>query len=197
MKLHHKVQAVERVFRELDKELAAFKDATGLYCIAGCGLCCKKPDIAASPLEFLPLAYHLFKEEKALQWLEEIQTQSDTTICLAFRAMLGQDDKGFCSQYNHRGLICRLFGFSAMLDKHGQPKLATCKTIKNERPEEFVKATRHIESGKKVPVMRNHYFKLRNIDPDLANMLIPINQAIKIALDIVLSYYAYRKPRRA
>lgn len=197
MKLHHKVQAVERVFRELDKELAAFKDATGLHCISGCGLCCKKPDIAASPLEFLPLAYHLFKENKALQWLEQIQHNPDESICLIFRPMLGQHDKGFCSQYNHRGLICRLFGFSAMLDKHGQPKLTTCKTIKNETPLEFAAATAHIEARKKVPIMRNHYFKLRNIDPELANMLIPINQAVKTALEIVLSYYAYRKPRRA
>ncbi|UII28269.1 YkgJ family cysteine cluster protein [Fulvivirga maritima] len=197
MSIYRKVQAVERVFSNLEKELAAFKNATGLHCISGCGLCCKKPDISASPLEFLPLAYSLFKEDLAYQWLEELQASGSEPICKIFRPLLTDGDTGFCSNYKYRGLICRLFGYSAMLDKQGTPQLVTCKTIKTELPQAVLTAQQHIAEGKKTPVMRNYYFQLRSIDSELGQNLMPINQAILEALKIVLSYYAYRKPRRA
>jgi uncharacterized protein len=196
MSVYRKVQAVEKVFDNLEKDLASFKNATGIKCLSGCGMCCHSPEINATPLEFLPLAYDLYKKGLAYLWLEEMQ-QNDTPICKTFKPLKLHDDKGFCSQYKHRGLICRLFAFSANRNKHGQPTLATCKTIKGEYPAEYKKAVDHIDAGGKVPIMTDYYHQLRSIDQDLGRQPIPINKAITEALKVVLSHYAYRRPRRA
>jgi len=194
--LFRKVQAVERVFKQLEKDLAAFQHATNLKCITGCGRCCTTPNITATPLEFLPLAYHLFKQGLALEWYQKLG-DNPTSTCYVFNHLIVEGSAGNCSQYNHRGLICRLFGFSAMKNKYGKPQLVTCKTIKEERPEEFAKAKNHIALGKPTPLMSNYYFQLQAIDGVLGRSLIPINQAIREALKFVLSYYAYRRPRSA
>lgn len=196
MSIYRKVQAVEKVFKALEKELSTFKNGTGLNCLSGCGLCCLKPDITATPLEFLPFAYELHKHDLAYQWLEDIQA-SETTTCKILKPMLAEGETGFCSQYKHRGLICRLFGFAASRNKMGELELATCKTIKTEFPDQYQNAKNRIKGGGQVPIMTNFYHQLRAIDTELGRQLMPINKAIEEALKVVLSYYAYRKPRRA
>ena len=196
MTLYRKVQAVERVFKQLEKDLAAFQHATNLKCIAGCGRCCTTPNISATPLEFLPLAYHLHKQGLALEWFHNIRDHKELT-CYIFNHLVLEGSKGNCSQYNHRGLICRLFGFSAMRNKYGSAQLVTCKTLKENRPLEYQNAQEHISNGKNVPIMSNYYYQLQSIDNNLCGKLMPINEAIREALKIVLSYYAYRRPRSA
>lgn len=197
MSVYRKVRAVERVFSNLEREVATFQGATGMKCVSGCGLCCKKPDIAASPLEFLPLAYHLYRNGQAYDWLQSLLADKENPICKAFKPFVSEGDKGFCGRYEHRGLICRLFGFSAMLDKQGVPQLVTCKTIKTDLSEAYQRGVAHIAEGNAIPVMRNFYFQLRAIDADLGQRLMPINQAIVEALKVVLSYYAYRQRKGA
>ena len=68
MQLHHKVRAVEKVFSSLQKEIESFQGESGLSCVANCGFCCTKADIEASALEFLPLAYALYKKGEAMNW---------------------------------------------------------------------------------------------------------------------------------
>lgn len=195
MSVYRKVQMVEKVFRQAEKDVATFQQATGLKCLSGCGMCCLKPDISASILEFMPLAYHLYKQGQAHQWLEQFQT-SDSSICLNLNALTITDSGGFCKNYRYRGMICRLFGFSAMLGKNKTPQLVTCKTIKNEYPDNVATANNHIKSGKSTPIISRYYEQLRGIDPELGRNLIPINKAIEEAIKVVLGYYAYRQPRR-
>lgn len=196
MILYRKVQAVERVFKGLEKDVAAFKRATNLRCISSCGRCCTKPDIAASTIEFLPLAYHLYKQGKALEWYHKLEENKDP-ICQLFSPVYLENLGGMCTQYQYRGLICRLFGFSAKLDKNGTPQIVTCRAIKEEFPGPYQAAINHIADGKTTPIMRNYYFQLQAIDSNLCTKLLPINDAIKEALKVVLSYYAYRRPRSA
>lgn len=196
MILYRKVQAVEKLFRQLEKDVATFQQATTMKCKSACGLCCMKPDIAASPLEFLPLAYHLHKNGKANEMYEQLK-ESDQKICMNLNAFLSEQAGGFCSNYAHRGLICRLFGFSAMIGKNHKRQLVTCKTIKTEMPESFARAEAHIASNRSTPVISNYYYQLKSIDQDMGNSMLPINQAMLEALKIVLSYYAYRHPRKA
>ncbi|MBC2839446.1 YkgJ family cysteine cluster protein [Robiginitalea sp. SC105] len=195
MILYHKVRAVERVFRQLEKEVATFQQATNLSCLSGCGKCCRKPDIFATPLEFLPLAYHLFKANEAQAWYDKLKEETDG-LCPAFAPFLKPGAGGFCNAYGNRGLICRIFGFSAVLDKLGNPRLATCRTIKEEKPLEVTRATEHIRSGGAVPLTRDYYFQLLAIDEKLAGRHLPIREAIREALEAVLAYYAYRRPRK-
>ena len=56
-----KVRKVEKVFKQLDKEAEKFGKQSKLKCLTNCNLCCLKKGLEANVLEFLPLAYHLVK----------------------------------------------------------------------------------------------------------------------------------------
>lgn len=190
MKLPEKVVAVEQVFTKLDREIAHFQSWSGLHCKRGCGKCCFKADIEATILEFLPFALHLYKNNHAEQWLEKIE-QSDSSVCLILNPT--QSGAGLCSEYTHRGLICRLFGYSARTNKYDKKELVTCQLIKTEQRENFDKAEIEIANRAHVPVMSHYYMQLHSIDFELTKDFYPINTAIKRAIEVVLSYYAYRR----
>jgi uncharacterized protein len=184
-----KVQAIEWVFHDLDEAISAFQTSSTLHCKWGCGKCCFKPDIEATILEFLPLAHHLYQANQAHTWLEKFQA-SDQDVCHVLNAT--QAAAGLCSEYAHRGLICRLFGYSARINKYGKKELITCQVIKTEQQSAFNSASEKITGEMEIPVMNQYYMRLHAIDPDLARDFYPINQAIKKAIETVLHYYAYR-----
>jgi Fe-S-cluster containining protein len=188
--MEEKVQAVERVFDHLDKEIAQFQSWSTLHCKFGCGKCCFKPDIEATVLEFLPFAYHLYKNDLAMEWFERLEADVPET-CLILNPT--QSGVGLCSEYSHRGLICRLFGYSARTSKYGRKELVTCEIIKTEQPEMFEMARHKVEDeSESVPMMHAYYLRLHAIDPDLSRDFYPINVAIRKAIETVLAYYAYR-----
>lgn len=191
--LPEKVKAVKRVYASLDNAIAQLQQDSGLHCLSGCGECCKKPDIEATPLEFLPLALQFYDEGRAEIALEEIR-QSKSTLCYVFRPHV-TNFGGLCNEYPHRGLICRLFGFTARRNKEGQSELVTCKLIKEQQKELYEQVVTDIRSGKKVPVMSDYYTRISNIDPSLTQFY-PINEAMVKAIETVLHYYAYRKRRK-
>ena len=189
MRLEEKVNAVKQVFENLDQQIAGFQESTALHCTWGCGKCCFKPDIEATILEFLPFAFHLHQLGQAEEWLDEWDG-SDSSICHILNPT--QATAGLCSEYAHRGLICRLFGYSARTNKYGKKELITCQIIKTEQADAFEKATAEIDNGLPVPVMNQFYMQLHGIDFELTRDFYPINEAIKKAIETVLQYYAYR-----
>lgn len=186
--MEEKVKSVEAVFDKLDAEISKFQATTSLHCQWGCGKCCFKPDIEATVLEFLPFALHLYRSNEAEDWLARLQTDAD--VCLILSPTQG--GAGLCSQYKHRGLICRLFGYSARTNKYGKRELVTCQIIKTEQATAFAEAERKIDVGLDVPVMNEFYMQLASIDFDLSRDFFPINAAIRKAIETVLHYYAYR-----
>ena len=190
MRLQEKVFAVEKLFNELDEEIAKFQSKSSLHCKAGCGKCCFKPDIEATVLEFLPFALTQYRLGKAEEWLEKLGTV-ESTLCTLLNPTQG--GAGLCSQYASRGLICRLFGYSARTNKYGRNELVTCQIIKTEQSEAYQLAVKGIDEGDPVPVMSHFYMQLHAIDADLARDFFPINEAIKRAIETVLHYYAYRE----
>lgn len=189
MQLEEKVNAVKQVLEKLDQQISDFQSATGLHCKWGCGKCCFKPDIEATILEFLPFAFHLYQLAKAEEWLDKLN-ESDSSICYILNPT--QTSAGLCSEYEHRGLICRLFGYSARTNKYGKKELITCQIIKTEQAEAYEKATVEIDNGLPVPVMNQFYMQLHSIDFELTQTFYPINEAIKKAIETVLQYYSYR-----
>jgi Fe-S-cluster containining protein len=181
---------VEEVFVDLDQAISGFQSRTTLHCKFGCGKCCLKADIEATVLEFLPFAQYLYEHEQAFEWLEKIKN-NDQDVCLILNET--QSGAGLCSEYVHRGLICRLFGYSARTNKYGSRELVTCQIIKTEQTEAYEKTHLAIEKDQEeVPVMNHYYMRLHAIDPELARDFYPVNQAIKRAIETVLHYYAYR-----
>jgi uncharacterized protein len=187
--LEEKVRAVEQVFQHLDNAISTFQNASTLHCQFGCGKCCFKPDIEATILEFLPFAFHLQQEGKAEAWFDDLQA-TDIPICRILNPT--QSGAGLCSAYPHRGLICRLFGYSARTNKYGKHELVTCTIIKTEQAAAYLEAERQIEGGGQVPVMTDYYMQLHAIDFELTREYFPINKAIQKAIETVLQYYAYR-----
>ncbi len=192
MSIKRKVKAVERVFKSLDEQINQLKISTSLHCIAGCGKCCFKEDIEASPVEFLPLAYHWFEEGLALDIYERIQHAS-SKICINYAPLTIDDyNSGNCHSYHYRGLICRIFGYGATRDKLGMLRFTTCRLIKETQPTSVLLAEKELQIDNRIPVFADYYKKLYQIDFKLASQLLPINQAIKTALEEVMQYYAYR-----
>jgi Fe-S-cluster containining protein len=192
MAIELKVRLVEELFDRLDNEITNFKSETKLNCLSGCGKCCSKPDIDASPLEFLPWALHLFLNGKAEETLLELNNSSIST-CHIYRPLaLLEEYNGSCSNYKYRGLICRLFGYAANRDKYGELRLATCKIIKDNQLENFNNTEEAISKGLYVPIFTDYYMQLAQIDYRMGVTLLPINQALKMAIEEVLQYYAYR-----
>jgi Fe-S-cluster containining protein len=189
MSLPEKVEEVKQVFKELDEQIEKFQTATGLHCKFGCGKCCFKSDIEATVLEFIPFAFHLYHTEQAEEWFNKLN-QQESSICAILNPT--QPGAGLCSEYPYRGLICRLFGFSARTNKYGKKELVTCQIIKEEQKENFDKATIKIENGLDIPVMNQFYMRLHSIDFELTSVFYPINEAIERAIEVVLQYYAYR-----
>lgn len=192
MSIERRVALVEELFHNLDLEITELKSHTKLTCITGCGKCCVHPELDASSLEFLPWAFHLFlngEAEKVLKTLNE----TTTNTCFIYNPLsLLDKNKGNCSNYKYRGLICRLFGFGANTDKYGQLRLVTCKIIKEGQKEEFDTTTEKINDGLPVPIFTDYYMNLSQIDFKLGNIIVPINKALKLAIEEVLQYYAYR-----
>ena len=192
MAIELKVGQVEKLFERLENEITAFKSETSLHCLTGCGKCCSKSDIDASPLEFLPWALHLFLNGKAEEMLAELDNSSIST-CHIFRPLaLLEEYNGSCSNYRYRGLICRLFGYAASRDKYGELRLATCKIIKENQLENYNNTEEAISKGLYVPIFTDYYMQLSQIDYRLATTMLPINEALKMAIEEVLHYYAYR-----
>lgn len=190
MPFEESVARVESLFEKLDQEIAAFQGETTLHCAWGCGKCCFKADIEATILEFLPFANHLFSQGHAGEWLARLKS-TESTICLILNPT--SQAAGLCSEYKYRGLICRLFGYSARTNKHGAKELVTCQVIKTEQKEAFESAEVKIAAGLAVPVMSQYYFQLMAIDGELAREFYPINIAIRKAIETVLHHYAYRE----
>ncbi len=195
MSIVRKVRAVERIFAALDREVESFRQSTRLHCVAGCGFCCNKPDIEASVIEFLPLAHDFFiKEQAEAVW--SFLRNDPQPVCHLFSPGIIMD-AGFCNGYVNRGLICRLFGFSARKDKYGKREFTTCKKIKEKQPQQYLDACLGVKIDIAIPVISDYYTKLLRVDFELARQTYPVNIAIRKAIEVVLSHYAYRrKPSR-
>lgn len=190
--IENRVRLVETLFHNLDIEIAEFQEKTHLSCIAGCGKCCSTPEIDASPVEFLPWAFHVFLNGKAEETLSELEQNTTATCFLYHPKSLAEFTMGNCSNYQYRGLICRLFGFGATTDKYGKLRIATCNIIKEKQTSNFESATIAINANLSVPIFTEYYMQLSQIDFKLGNVFLPVNKAMKAALEEVLQYYAYR-----
>jgi uncharacterized protein len=190
-----KIRKVERVFKQLDKDTQKFGKQSNLKCLTNCNLCCLKEGLEANVLEFLPLAYHLVQNNLHDAALELLDSEPEHCINLAKHPVLGQT--AGCGAYEQRGLICRLFGFSAVQDKNSKLSVYTCTHIKHEYPNEFKRASELINSkGMNIPLVTDFYYQIYFIDTQMANDYNPINISIRKAIERVAYYYSNKPIRR-
>ena len=189
--LPEKVRAVLALFANLDKKIASLQMHSSLSCPPGCGRCCEKPAIEVSPLEFLPFALAVYDQgnhEEILNLCEE----NPESICVIFRSHVTKFG-GLCSAYPYRGLMCRLFGYAARMNRDGQAELVTCRIIKEGQNVSYSKLQSELTAQSyKAPLFSAYYMRLRSIDAELCAMM-PINQAIACAIKATMHYYSYRR----
>lgn len=189
-----KIRKVERVFKQLDKETAKLAQRSGIRCLDNCNLCCMKKGLEANVLEFLPFAYYLVKNNLHEQALELLETNPEFCINLNRTPLSGKPSG--CSVYEHRGLICRLFGSAAVRDKSGKLSIYACTYLKTEYPENFRLFNEKINSGTPAPVVSDYYYQIYFIDSQLANDYNPINVSIRKAIEKVAYYYTNKPVRK-
>lgn len=182
--------AVEKIFKELDDHIAVTTSKTGMKCVNLCNACCLNKDIEASPIEFIPLAASLYESGMVDKFLIRLDKSDETGYCTFFSPEAWKKGNWACMNYEKRGLICRLFGFGYRLNREGIPELVTCKVMKESCPEAVAKARHYgIEAPGEIPLFRNYSMQLFSIDPDLAINLLPINKAIRSAIEKLYFHY--------
>jgi uncharacterized protein len=193
MNLLEKSRLVEDLFKALEEESKVFQESGEMSCLSGCGFCCANPKIPASPLEFLPLAFDLYAKGLAEEIANQLALEDSPGNCIVYRSQAEVEKKGFCGSYKNRGLICRLFGSSVRRNnKTGIKDLITCKILKENKAESFSRLNDKISNGLELPVALNWYTRISEIDEHLS-VQYPVNQAILMALELVLRYKFYQE----
>lgn len=176
------------VYSELDTLIYDFKRKIGIDCIPRCKKCCGTAgeNIEVSVFEVLPMSIYFWQNGEADQWLKKLETTTPASPCVLYNNV--PQAKSGCSAYFWRPLLCRLFGFSAKLDKHGKPLIGLCKELK--RHEAFLEKRvqeRIDEAGGAAILPINSHFaqKIADLNPNLGQQRYPINTALKEALEMV------------
>lgn len=183
---------LQNIYDDMGSSFANYQKNSGLNCLEGCGKCCTNPDIEASVLEMLPLAVRLNDENKLDEWLQMLENPSKDS-CLMFESHNEDGTKGMCGAYRERPSVCRMFGVAGYFDKHHEVTLSVCKLIREKYPE--LTQTRIAEAtAENTPVLVNWSYRMSEIDPALIQDRMPLNQALKLALEKVALYAQYQDP---
>jgi Fe-S-cluster containining protein len=188
---------VMAVYAQIDQATTAFQIATGIHCPSGCGQCCESPNVEATPLEMLPLALELFRTGDVDLWLEQVAATNEAGPCVFYKPDPLIPGNGRCQKYPWRPSVCRLFGFAAVSRKNGIPELAACIRHKQLMPElvdaaraMLLEQSRSTDSQSQpsltpVPGFAEYSQLVTNLDPTWGTERMPINRALKIALERV------------
>jgi uncharacterized protein len=171
------------LYREVDAAIAAFQDATGLACPRGCGVCCETqtPYVRVADMDEIARAH--VARGVGEETLARAQAAGAARPCVIYEP--GRLPGG-CTEYELRPMLCRLFGFGAVRDKHGAAELAVCRVHKQETPEVAARAAAFVAGGGVVPMMAEWQEAADGATDDADRRLLPINLALAAALERAL-----------
>jgi Fe-S-cluster containining protein len=168
-------------YKEIEVVFSEFQKENKLSCPEGCGACCQFPEIEASPVEMFPMALFLIKENKAHELLSKLDESPLQCILYQPRSLNG--DIGSCGAYEYRPSICRMFGVAGISSKDHQRKYSICGKLKAEKSREI----EELEARRPAPPMMNEWtHKLLQFHPEILQKRMPINLALKEALEKLL-----------
>ena len=174
-----------KLYNEMSESFSQYQNSTGITCPSNCGKCCDNPEIEASPMEMIPMALELLRRGELDLWLEKLEDAPGT--CAIFNAITPDKELGRCSIYEYRPPLCRMFGVSGWTDKNDKVGLSICKKLKVLHPERVLTTSPNEET----PILRNWSMKLMQYDSRLVSDRMPINLALKRALEKVALYSMY------
>ena len=182
------MDSIYRIFsayKRIDRTIARFKAATCMHCRDGCRSCCISGQVEATIPELLPLALEIYsrhKEKEVITSIREKETDQDLS-CALLLSEPSRDLKGSCDYYEFRPLLCRLFGFVSRKNKYNRPEFSPCNVIRGIDPEGVRRAEIAVSEGLSCPVYQDSFMRIAMIDPYLGYRLLPINQALKGAIE--------------
>ena len=175
------------LYAEADRKNAAVIAGTGLGCPTGCGACCVRtpPHVSVSDVAQIAEAAVASGEAEAL--LARTQALGAGPCALFAPGRL----PGGCTVYELRPVICRLFAFAAVRDKHGRPEIAICREHAAADPAVVTRAVAYLAAGGEVALFSD--LQADAHDPDDGDArLVPINLALTAALERALLRAYYR-----
>lgn len=177
---------LQKVYLEMSETFSGYQTKTGWNCSSGCVKCCQKPDIEASVLEMIPMAFRIYHEGTIDYWLDKLNT-SELTQCPVL--LTDESGKGQCELYNERPSVCRMFGVAGYFDKNHKTTLSVCRVLRADFKIENTSEIPHPE----VPMITEWSFRLSSLHPDLIQNKMPLNQALIRALEKVALFTAYQE----
>jgi Fe-S-cluster containining protein len=174
---------LEKVYAEMANTFSAYQSGTGLNCPPGCGRCCTNPEIEASVLEMIPFALKIYDQGQLDEWLQKIEERENPQCILLETDELTGKTK--CTSYLERPSVCRMFGVAGTYNKHNEVTHAICKLLKE------LNADLPVPSAS-TPLIPHWSSKLSGLDPELSKNKLPINHAIKGALEKIAFYTQYQ-----
>jgi Fe-S-cluster containining protein len=176
------------LYGTIDRDMAEFQLESGLRCLAGCGKCCLTGDVQVSVLEMLPMAHKMFCDGTADQWLDRLSGSSRTGTCIVYTDNPPVYAGGHCAYYAWRPVLCRLFGFAAVRGRTATKTLTVCRHIRHNAPQEAAAA---MALAGEAPCFANHSANLYGLEPVLGLRVMPINAALRQAIERLGLNFAY------
>lgn len=189
--VYDRIEAAQTAFRARAAETGA-----ALACPDGCGACCEHfvPDVL--PVEALAAAAFILTHRPELAGSAENATAGQGRACPFYDA---DRPEAHCSIYQGRPLICRLFGYAAVLGKDGAPHFALCRHMPSplglEERAWSGEALRGL-FGAEPPVMAAFGAEILGLEPDAAGERRPLPEALPAAiarLGLALRYAAFSR----
>jgi Fe-S-cluster containining protein len=174
---------LEKVYEEMSSTFSLYQKNTGLQCPSGCGRCCTNPGIEASVLEMIPFALKIYDQGQLEEWIQKLEERINPQCVLL--QMDQASGKTKCLSYHERPSVCRMFGVAGTYNKHQEITLAICKLLKELNTE----LPRPSEA---TPLIPHWTAKLTALDPELSKNKLPINLAMKGALEKIAFYTQYQ-----
>ncbi len=160
-------------WKEIDQAYEEFSKLADLSCPKDCSSCCQDHHVHTSSFEMLPAAQRLYRDGKTDEILEAIESFPPN------HCVLLNDHR--CSLYEERPSMCRLFGMGRIENKN---TFSICKIIKGKYPEK-VKAIHNIDDLKRIKSFNQLYLPLMTQLPQGESEELPINIALKKAIEKV------------
>jgi Fe-S-cluster containining protein len=185
------VTKVTGLFAGIDKKVAEFQLKSGLRCPKMCGVCCPTADVQTTILEMLPAAQEILRRGAVSFWLDRINAQDHSNLCVFYLIRPAPEASGHCEFYAWRPAVCRLFGYAAVRTREGKSALAACKHLKKTAPDN-VAAAMLLEA--EAPCFTWYGTRICGLDPVLGRKILPINMALRHAIERMglqmhLAYY--------
>ena len=178
MTLALKISTLQTIYHEIATTISHFKEKTQIDCVYGCGDCCNHFEPYISVLEATLIVEYLQEDSERMERFLQVRGSKTDILCPFYQVA----SPYHCGIYPIRPLICRLYAFSGKkVDQ--QIHYSPCPRIRDHYTTEVANARRLIAEGLTIPLYKEQYPYLCELDFVLATDLHPLTRSVEIAIE--------------